>query len=301
MYILLFVIIVFCVAFYIQLSLYKKTKYYEQTRINFIKLLYDKGRLGEYTTYNRLKNLSGHKKFLFNVYLPKNNGETTEIDVILLHESGVYVFESKNYSGWIFGTETQKTWTQTLPMGKGRSQKNHFLNPIMQNKGHIKWLKEYVKDNSLPIFSCIVFSDRCTLKDINLTSAEHAVINRYDILKTVSGIVSANDNKLSPEKIDEIYDCLFPLTQVSEETKTAHIRSIQSKTKDSSEIEQQPTESNMKFSETTEFNDEVQTDEMTCPKCGSNLIIRTASKGKYQGNKFYGCSNYPKCRYTQKL
>lgn len=32
-----------------------------------------------------------------------------------------------------------------------------------------------------------------------------------------------------------------------------------------------------------------------CPKCGGGLILR---KGKY--GDFYGCSNYPKCRYTRK-
>lgn len=31
----------------------------------------------------------------------------------------------------------------------------------------------------------------------------------------------------------------------------------------------------------------------TCPKCGGELVLR---KGKY--GKFYGCSNYPKCRFT---
>ena len=35
---------------------------------------------------------------------------------------------------------------------------------------------------------------------------------------------------------------------------------------------------------------------MKCPKCGSNLKIKL---GKY--GKFYGCSNYPKCTFTQKF
>ena len=58
--------------------------------------------IGEYFTYQCIAPLNGYKKFIFNCYLPKADGETTEVDVILLHESGIYVFESKNYSGWIF-------------------------------------------------------------------------------------------------------------------------------------------------------------------------------------------------------
>lgn len=33
-----------------------------------------------------------------------------------------------------------------------------------------------------------------------------------------------------------------------------------------------------------------------CPKCGAKMVLRTASRGMYQGRAFYGCSNYPKCK-----
>jgi hypothetical protein len=37
-------------------------------------------------------------------------------------------------------------------------------------------------------------------------------------------------------------------------------------------------------------------DNLTCQKCGAKLIIR---KGKY--GEFYGCSNYPHCKFTKNL
>lgn len=49
-------------------------------------------------------------------------------------------------------------------------QKTRFLNPIIQNKVHLKWLKEFLQEDSIAFHSYIVFSDRCTLKDIHLTS-----------------------------------------------------------------------------------------------------------------------------------
>ncbi len=33
-----------------------------------------------------------------------------------------------------------------------------------------------------------------------------------------------------------------------------------------------------------------------CPKCGSEMILRTAKSGTNAGNKFWGCSNYPNCK-----
>lgn len=55
----------------------------------------DIGLIGEYFTYQCLAPLNGYKKFIFNCYLPKADGETTEVDVILLHESGIYVLNQK--------------------------------------------------------------------------------------------------------------------------------------------------------------------------------------------------------------
>jgi restriction system protein len=41
--------------------------------------------------------------------------------------------------------------------------------------------------------------------------------------------------------------------------------------------------------------------QLICPRCGSELVLRTARKGANAGNQFYGCSSFPKCRYTQTL
>ncbi len=260
-----------------QRSKYLKTTYYRQIRLGYWSMLQDKGRLGEYRSYKFLRDLPGYKKFLFNLYLPKDNGGTSEIDVVMLHETGIYVLESKNYSGWIYGTETQRTWTQTIQKDNGQIEKNTFYNPILQNKSHIKWLKAYLKDDTLPIFSCIVFSERCDLKEIHLTSGEHAVINRDDLRFTVKRIAKQNGNLLTRPQIEDLIDQLYPLTQVTEAEKLAHIQAIRTKT------QPQPTDPNV------------------CPRCGGKLVLKTAAKGQFQGSQFYGCSNYPACRYIKKI
>ena len=295
---------------------YKKTVYYHQTQNHYLKVLFDKGRLGEYYTFTYLKGLKGHKKFLFNVYLPKENGETTEVDVILLHDSGIYVFESKNYSGWIFGTETQQYWTQTLPVGKGKSKKSKFFNPILQNKVHLKWLQQFLgKERELPFYSYIIFSDRCTLKNITLTSGNHFVINRYDILKAVRKNAAHVGTQLTEEEIDALYEKLYPLTQVDEAQKLAHIEDVKQKQQAAAshktgvkakakepvqEAEQQPEkEAEKQPEEKTTKTEPVQ--ENRCPRCGGELVVRTVKKGEHKGKKFLGCSNYPKCRYIKDI
>ncbi len=227
--ILLFVILVFFVIYIIKKRQYEKTEYYQQTKNPYLTVRFNKGFLGEFYTYKSLKSLNGYKRFLFNLYIPKENNETTELDVVLLHESGIYVLESKNYSGWIFGTETQQYWTQTLPAGRGRTEKNQFYNPILQNKGHLKWLQAFLENQTLPFYSCIVFSDRCTLKNITLTSGKHCVVNRYNLLAAILQNIAKVGANLSPDKIDILFQKLYPLTQVGEAEKIMHIRNVRQK------------------------------------------------------------------------
>ncbi len=35
-----------------------------------------------------------------------------------------------------------------------------------------------------------------------------------------------------------------------------------------------------------------------CPKCESQMLLRTATKGLGAGKQFWGCLAYPKCRFT---
>ena len=272
-------------AFYYYTVLnYKKTTYFKITGIPYLKMLFDSGRYGEYLTYIYIREYEQNgAKFLFNVYLPRENNETTEIDVLMIYKSGLYVFESKNYSGWIFGDEKSKNWTQTLPSGR-KSHKEHFFNPIMQNKLHIKWLLNAL-ERDIPTHSIIVFSERCTLKSINNVSSNIKVIKRGDVKSTVDQIDLSTGEILTNETIDEIYNKLYNSSQVDENTKEKHIENIKQR------IEDNAVNNNSVLPDETKH---------ICPRCGSLLVLRTAKKGENAGKSFYGCSSYPKCRYIKK-
>jgi hypothetical protein len=205
---------------------YKKTEYYNQTHIPYKILKSDTGKLGEYEIFNTLFSYNDTMRFLFNCYVPKGDGSTTEIDVIMIHSSGIYVFESKNYSGWIFGNETHQEWTQTLVSGKNQAQKFHFFNPIMQNNLHVKCLSKYLDDKNIKYHSYIVFGKNCELKNVDVTNPNYHVITISDLLLDVSIQMEQYENHLSDEQIEDIFDKLYPLTQVSNTTKDEHIENI---------------------------------------------------------------------------
>ncbi len=191
---------------------YKKTAYYQATKKPYSSL--DAGEYGEYLTYKQLQNIENlGGKFIFNAYIPKPNNKTTEIDVLLISPKGIFVFESKNYNGWIFRHQQQEYWTQTLPTGRGRSShKIKFYNPIWQNAGHKKHLERII-EQKVYIHSIIVFSDECTLRDITITTDDVNVLYQSNLKSSLSDVYKYIEvDVLSQDEINNIYDKLYPYT-----------------------------------------------------------------------------------------
>ena len=162
----------------------------------------------------------------------------------------------------------------------------------MQNKTHIKYLKYFIDEKiDCTYHSIIVFSDRCTLKNIKLTSDESKVINRYHVLPTVQSIARSSLNILSADQVDMVYKLLYPLTQVSDVEKAVHIQNIQSKLSPQI-LENQTVGSILKNETESSLNNSP-----ICSKCDTPMILRKATRGERKGQSFYGCSNYPNCDF----
>jgi len=312
---------------------YKESAYYQITKQPLRVIVRDSGKYGEYLTYRSLKTFEKKgARFLFNLYIPKGIDETTEIDILMICGKGIFVFESKNYSGWIFGSENQKTWYQTLPAGKGKSHKEKFYNPIMQNNSHIKHLKS-ILDKDIPIQSIIVFSNRCELKQLQITSKDISVVQRKNVENVVTATCGRINIELSEEELEKLYKKLYPYTQTDAATKTQHILNIRGGEMCTLDQEDTtPAEEGVLFQKTdlylSKSADELKEEETAaednslqlaekkkihadnrindnqislCPKCHGNLVLRIATRGVNAGNQFYGCSNYPKCRYIRNI
>lgn len=221
--IILFIMLVVGICLY-KKKKYEESTYFQITKIPFWHIGHDAGRYGEFLIYDYLKDMELEgARFLFNLYIPTYNNKTTEIDVVMITTQGIFVFESKNYSGWIFGTETQRKWTQSLHIGYGDTQKEHFFNPIMQNEYHIKYLKNLLNTDT-NFYSIVVFSNDCEFKSIKRNKNSGTIlIHRYELSRVIKHLQLKNDPVLSLSKIDEIYNILYPYSQVNEETKLQHI------------------------------------------------------------------------------
>ena len=224
---------------------------------------------------------------LKNIYIPKEDGGTSEIDLLFITPKGIFVIESKNYSGWIFGDEYSQYWTQSLP----NKQKNRFYNPVKQNRTHIKWLRNYLGEDVF-CYSLIVFSVRCELKNVTVKSDYLSVIKRDDLVIEIGYLWKHLDDSLSDEQMEQIHQKMLVLTNVDEAVKQSHIDDINCKFYAKTEKEL-PVQSETALEITP---DPENTPERICPRCGAPMILRTAKKGDNAGKQFYGCSAFPKCR-----
>ena len=183
----------------------------------------DVGEFGEWLTEYALKNIIGRYFILKNLYIPYK-GRTSEIDLLLVHERGIRVIESKNYSGWIFGRASDRYWTQSL----NKSSKSRFYNPILQNATHIKALVDYLEiPEQLRPKSYIIFSERCELKSVPESTDDVKICKRNDMMKLLRKDLGMNGNVLTPELIEAYKTKLMKCTEAPKETKQAHIKEVQ--------------------------------------------------------------------------
>lgn len=182
----------------------------------FLKSPWFKGLAGEMMVHISAKIHLNKNKYhiLRNVTLPTAEG-TTQIDHIIVSECGVFVIETKNMKGWIFGGAHQRTWTQKI-----FKYTKKFQNPLHQNCKHVETLKSLLELNDQQIFSVVVFVGSSTFK----TDMPENVINGPGLIKYIKSkdrqVILNTDVQMILSKIEA--ERLSP----SRKTTKAHIEHV---------------------------------------------------------------------------
>lgn len=250
-----------------------------------------KGYVGERRIRKLLESLGGNVKIYNDLYVPKKNGEMTQIDHILLSPNGIFVIETKNYTGWIFGSENQRNWTQAI-----YKKKSNFYNPVMQNNTHIKALQNYL-NMDVTLHSIIVFSNAATFKFKEPFQQAHVIQTKH-LKRTIKQYTTQEISDEQLSRISKIFHTLIPETkQQKKEIKKRHLEHVKEiakpkpAKKNVSKVKVEPITAGPAIVEPASVATVA-----TCPKCGSNLIMRNGKRGS-----FYGCQGFPKCRFTRDL
>lgn len=229
--------------------------------IALLKSSWFKGVLGEFIVNVLAKLILDKNEYhlIKNVTLPTPDG-TTQIDHVIVSKYGVFVIETKNMKGWIFGSSNQKIWTQKI-----FKHSSKFQNPLHQNYKHVKTLEALLNLNDNQIHSLVVFIGDTTFKTEmpdNVTygggyirfikSRKTVVLSDIEMNKVIQRIESgrlARSFKTNREHVK-------------------HVKNIVAEKKK----------------------------KISCPKCGSSMVMRETKKGENKGKKFWGCSSFPRCR-----
>lgn len=151
---------------------------------------------------------------LFNGIILKTPDGTTQIDHILISPYGIFVIETKNFKGWIFGDANQKKWTQSLYKNKFQ-----FQNPIHQNFKHVKAVQNFLNVNSKFIFSIVVFAGNSRF----MTDMPENVMQLPNLLPYIE---AHTQRILSDSKVEEFCQKLEAYTNNTPFTHNDHMRNI---------------------------------------------------------------------------
>ncbi len=223
-----------------------------------------KGAVGETKVNARLRFLGSEYVALHNILVRNSKGITSQIDQIVLSEYGIFVIETKHYKGWIFGNEKAENWMQVI-----FKERHAFRNPVKQNWSHVYALKDILADfPQATYFPIVVFTGNAELKEIE---SSVPVIYSSQLNATIRAV--STKKCLSTDDVLRIKALLESNAITKRGAKKAHVENIRTAASES----------------------HLKKENLICPKCNAALKLR---EGKY--GMFYGCSNYPRCRFTMK-
>lgn len=172
------------------------------------KVAHRKGELGEYKIDIQLAQLPKDYRFLSDLLIKNKEAKSgySQIDHVVISPYGIFVIETKNYQGTIYGGKDRKTW---LVNGKFK-----MMNPFIQNYGHIQALKYIIPQKYHSHFiSMVSFTKRCTFKvDLEFRKIASNDLIVYDIelseyIHRKASVIKLQSKEplLSNEEIDSIY------------------------------------------------------------------------------------------------
>jgi len=225
-----------------------------------------KGRAGEKRVDSALRQWLNPEEYrvFTDLTLPTRGGGTTQIDHMVVSRFGVFIIETKNMSGWIFGSANRRKWTQVIFQFK-----NQFQNPLHQNFGHLKAVQEILRLRQHQLHNVVAFVGSGVPK----TEMPSGVVWGH---RSVPLYVETKQFQIiKPDQIDQLVQRLEATAlEPTSQTKKLHEMNVRDRI----------------FEKYLDYP--------RCPLCGATMNERT---NRRTDERFLGCSRYPKCRGSRSL
>ena len=161
----------------------------------------------------------GYRKVLHDIYVPSVKGGLTQVDVVMIHENGIYVFECKDTQGKVYSNNSSKLWNYSNKLSSYRS-----LSPVEQNKIHIRALAGYLNLDEDIFKSWVVFS---TFSDLHVSKTDNVTIEQFTYLSAaLKKEINYSEVIFTPKEVDEIAENLERCYEVSYVKRLEHLKEV---------------------------------------------------------------------------
>lgn len=228
------------------------------------------GSFGEWLAKIYAKTLPG-ALVLHDVLIDGAEGHTSQIDLLIVGNRGIYVIEVKLYAeAKIYGDTSKQKWYYY----KG-GKKYDIYSPLRQNQKHVEYLKTFLKDfGDFPCFSIVTM----ICEDFKISGEcrpNAAICNSLPSMeKAIYKLAEGKPEIWDDSKKKEIFTYIQNNQHAGKAARIEHKEAV------------------IAYKD----NLDEKSKQKKCPYCNADLVLR---KGKY--GEFYGCSSYPKCKYTLKI
>ena len=279
------------------------------------------GESGEQNISFELKNSGMDMYILHDIYLEFGD-LSAQIDYLVITRKLTFVIECKNLIGNI-EIDNQGNFIRTYEL-YGKKIKEGIYSPITQNKRHLEVLKSVRKETKGNILfqkifehyfdesykSLVVLANPKTYLNAKFAKKEvkDQVIRADQIIQRIQEM--NEECKTSEYSNKEMFEAAQFFLNANKSERSDYAKLYEEMVSQVTVREQEDVETvaGCGKEDAAEVQNHVGIDqvenrelEKKCPRWGSKMVLRTATKGKNVGNKFYGCSGFPKCRYIENI
>lgn len=261
------------------------------------------GIIGEDNILFELKNSGMDMVVLHDIYIETKDGRGAQIDFVVFSAYGVFLIECKNLVGNI-EIDSKGNFIRTIEYG-GKRHKEGIYSPITQNERHLSVLSERRKEdkNFLSKILVQVGTDYYFTTLVVLANPKTVVNDRYAKKEIKEQVIRADQLIRVIREKNETRSKLMKCTKADMRSAAQAMldKNIEERKDYFLKFEELLKEvENENHADSQSINSEKEesvSEKLICPKCGSELVLRTARNGANAGQKFYGCSGFPNCRY----
>lgn len=259
------------------------------------------GIAGEANILFELKNSNMDLVILHDIYIETEEGQSAQIDFVVIAPKITYLIECKNLYGNI-EINAKGDFIRNMQYG-GKWHKEGIYSPITQNMRHMEILKECCaeKKNLIMGFGFRKYFDNFYKSLIVLANPKTVVNDRYAPKEIKNQVLRADQLVAVIKKMEADSGEIASSKKQMKERAESLLSKTSEKRKDYVEKYKKIIEKVKSKKEEGKEETQKQEETLICPKCGAPMVLRVAKKGEKAGEKFYGCSQFPKCRFIMNI